>query len=330
MKPIFAALFVLTASAAMAAVDPVLLDLVMPDAKALAGVQVDQAQSSALGQYLLSQLNTDANLEKLTSATGFDPRHDLHEILAAGVGGAGGMLLVRGNFQPAKIEAAAVQAGAVSSMYNGIDLITFKPAPSGTGTQTKRPGSVAFLDASTAIIGQTADVEAAIDRHASGVLFSGDLAQKAQEVASLNDAWFATLMPPSGLLAGKLQNPNGGNLAAGNPFQAVLQTSGGVKFASTGVTVSADAVTRSDQDAQALMNVLQFLASMVRSNNNQNPDAAKISAILQGATLTTNGPVLHVSLTVPEQQVEELLTAPRRQGPANRARRTARGARANQ
>src|ERR1700676_3734489 len=72
------------AATAMAGVDPGLLNLVMPDAKILTGIQVDQSQASPFGQYVLSQMQfNDPGFQKFMTVTGFDPRSDLHEILAA-------------------------------------------------------------------------------------------------------------------------------------------------------------------------------------------------------------------------------------------------------
>ncbi|MBV8818968.1 MAG: hypothetical protein JO022_11470, partial [Acidobacteriaceae bacterium] len=47
--------FFLTQAAGWSA-DPVLLALVMPDAKAVAGVQVAEAKTSAFGQYVLTHM----------------------------------------------------------------------------------------------------------------------------------------------------------------------------------------------------------------------------------------------------------------------------------
>src|ERR1700679_3612654 len=72
------------AASASAAIDPVLLNLVMPDAKVLSGIQVDQSVASPFGQYLLSQMqSSDAGFLQFVAATGFDPTHDLTQILAA-------------------------------------------------------------------------------------------------------------------------------------------------------------------------------------------------------------------------------------------------------
>src|SRR3954465_15047244 len=72
------------------AADPQLLNLVMPDAKVLAGVNVDQAKTSPFGQYVLNQIQLhDTPLTELTTATGFDPTRDVHELLVGTSSGAG-------------------------------------------------------------------------------------------------------------------------------------------------------------------------------------------------------------------------------------------------
>src|SRR5579864_7272023 len=66
------------------AADPQLLNLVMPDAKMLAGVNVDQAKATPFGQYLLTQIQMqDQHLQQMVALTGFDPTRDVHEVLLA-------------------------------------------------------------------------------------------------------------------------------------------------------------------------------------------------------------------------------------------------------
>src|ERR1041385_4058545 len=94
------------------AADPQLLNLVMPDAKVLAGVNVDQAKTSPFGQYLIGQMNAqqDPKLQELIAATGFDPTRDVHEILVASAGGPNqhtGLFVARGSFDPGRIAAFA-------------------------------------------------------------------------------------------------------------------------------------------------------------------------------------------------------------------------------
>lgn len=289
-----------TAAAAMGAVDPALMNLVMPDAKVLSGIQVDQSISSPFGQYVLAQMQPDQGFLKFVTATGFDPRRDLREILIAtssdaAANGKGVLILGRGSFQTAQLAAAATAAGATVTQYQGISVLTSPEADSSH--------SVAFLDATTAVMGDTDAVKAAIDRRISRATFSGPLAQKATDVSGTNQAWFATLTPISEFLNGKIPNASLNGITQSNLLQAVLQASGGVNFGSSGVTISADAVTRSNQDAQALVDVLKFLTSMVQMNAADNPQVASLA---DAAKFTADGAVMHLSLSLPEQQVERL------------------------
>src|SRR5215831_10755875 len=100
-------------SGVLSAADPQLLNLVMPDAKVLAGVNVEQAKGTQFGQYVLNQLQTtDADMQKLIAATGFDPRRDVREVLVASDGAPQskkGLALARGNFDVRRITVAATE-----------------------------------------------------------------------------------------------------------------------------------------------------------------------------------------------------------------------------
>jgi hypothetical protein len=290
----FACLALLASSGAFAAVDPALMNLVMPDAKVLTGIQVDQSQASPFGRYVLSQMQfNDEGFQRFMNATGFDPRRDLREVLAAGTGQPdehSGVVLGRGVFQPVRISAAAVAAGGTVTPYRGIDILSGRDAH----------GAVAFLDASIAVMGPPAMVREAIDRRLSGATFSGPLAQKANAASTTNHAWFVTVTPLSEFLHGRLaNNPNLSGVSDSALLQNVLETSGGVNFGAGGVTISADAVTSSNQNAQALVDVMKFLVSLIHNN----PQAGTLA---NAVTFSTSGPVMHMSLSLPEDQVEQL------------------------
>lgn len=306
MKASFAAIF-LSVSSLFAASDPGLLGLVMPDAKIVTGIQVSQSQASPFGQYILSQMKPDPNFDKLAAAIGFDPRRDLRELVAASPSvdstdpaHRAGLILGRGTFQPAKIATAATLAGAATSAYKGFEIL----ANTGAG----KNGGIVFLDASTIAIGDIGSLKAVIDRRAAGTQFSGPLAEQAREISKADDAWFVS-GAPSSFLAGKLPAA-GGNGAGFNPanvLQTVVQTAGGAKFNAAGITLSLEALTRSPQDAQSLSDVLRFVLSLVQMNRNGNPAAGKAASIADSATFSASGPLLRLSVTLPEQQVEQLL-----------------------
>jgi hypothetical protein len=305
MKPGFlAAALCLAAIPAFPAVDPDLLNLAMPDAQALTGVLVHQVQSSPFGQYVVSQIQVDSELARVMAATGFDPRKDLHELVAASASNTTGLVLGRGVFQPSRISAAAVSAGAVSSNYRGVEILTVATVHANNNAASQS-GSAAFLDSTIVLLGDTASVKAAIDRHIAGAAFSGPLAQKAMQVSAGNDIWFVASQSPASFFSGKAPNQDLGNLA--NAFQTIQQTYGGVKFASSGVTVGLALVADSAQDAQSLVDVGKFLASMVQTSRNQNPGAAKAATLADAAVFSASGAVATVSLSLSEQQLEQLL-----------------------
>ena len=96
-KAILASALFLSASAFAA--DTQLLNLVMPDAQIMAGMNVTTAKISPCGQYVLSQFRSDEKgFQELIAQTGFDPRQDVSEILAASTGNLkadGGLVLAR-------------------------------------------------------------------------------------------------------------------------------------------------------------------------------------------------------------------------------------------
>src|SRR3954447_23543444 len=102
-------------SGVLSAADSILLNLVMPDAKVIAGVNVEQAKGTQFGQYILDQIQShDAEMQKLITLTVCDPRAYVREVLVASNGNAQsktGLALARGNFDPARITAAALAAG---------------------------------------------------------------------------------------------------------------------------------------------------------------------------------------------------------------------------
>src|SRR5262249_32267765 len=152
------------------------------DTNAFVGIQVDQAQTSAFGQYILAQIDPGAEFNRFTTATGFDPRRDLRQILIAatgrGTGKNSGLILGRGAFQPDKLAAAAVLSGATKSTYSGIDIYT------STSKANQEVQSIAFLDPTLVLIGDSATLQSAIDRYRSRTAYTGSLTQRVNDVSN--------------------------------------------------------------------------------------------------------------------------------------------------
>src|SRR5580658_3924840 len=94
-------------SGAAFAADPQLLNLVMPDAKVLAGVNATTAVGSTMRNFLIAKIGGQIP-QNIITATGFKPLQHGTEILTASVAdpaNPGGLLLARGTFPVDKIAA---------------------------------------------------------------------------------------------------------------------------------------------------------------------------------------------------------------------------------
>jgi hypothetical protein len=289
--------------------DPRLLQMVMPDAQVVAGLAVAQAKTTPFGQYVLSHLSVnDTQLEQFISQTGFDPRQDVSEIVIASnwqsnTPESRWLVLAHGTFKVSGISASLKDNGAVASVYQGVNLFAY-PAPSQAG---QRQTAVAFLDPDTALLGDIASVEGAIDRKQRNAPADGDLASKAQRVSATNDFWFVTLVPLSNF-SSVIPEHNLSGAMQGNLFAAINEARGGVRFGDT-VTISAEAVTRSEKDAQALVDVVKFFAGLVQMNRQKDPTAGRVATLLDSLQATTSGNTTSIVLSIPEQQLEQLLNS---------------------
>jgi len=308
------ALIVVAAFGSVAfAADPGLLSLIMPDAKVVSGIQADQTRNSLFGQYLLAHMQADdANLNNFIAQTGFDPRRDVSEIILASNGDSNtpqrsGLVLLKGVFDVPKMTAAAEANGGTITTFGGVGIVTY---PAGGKQQIAR--GIAFLDSSTAVMGDIPSIQTAIQQRKTNTLPSSSLLGKVAQISANNDFWFVTLAPIS-QFAAALPDPNLSSALNGNVLAAINQLSGAVRFGDT-VTVSVEAVARTDKDAQALADVLRFATSLVQLNSQNNPAATQIAALLNTLDSKTAGNITTISLAVPQQQLEQLLPTVGQQG----------------
>lgn len=304
------------------AVDSQLLNLVMPDAQVMAGLNVTTAKISPFGQYLLAQIGAkDAGLQEFINTTGFDPRQDVTEILAASVGAPsspgnaapGGLMLVKGTFDVTKIVAAAQAKGKVPvETYAGATLLS-----GGDGKQTH---GIAFIGSTVAVAGDLASVKAALDR-ASGVnSINPALAARVQTLSSTQDAWSVSLASLSALIPGAAAQAAGPGADALQYIKDIQSSSGGVKFGAN-IAIVGQAVTTDGQNAKALGDLVRMLASLAQMGAASNPQAAPIAQVLQTLQVSTDGNAVNLSLSVPESQVESLIQSASAKKPAGAARK---------
>ena len=297
---IFATATLFTAfSSTLPAVDSQLLNLVMPDAKVIAGVNVAQAKASPFGQYVLSQMTaSNTDIQQLSALTGFDPTRDVNELLLASTAAPGshsGLATATGTFDVNSIVSFATSKGAKTETLGGITILE----------DPNQTHGVAFLSGSLVAAGDLASVKAAIGRVAQPSILPAALLTQVNQLSAAEDAWALTTVPPSSLNPGATAPtiPGLGN-GLQNSLGSVQSVSGGVKFGAN-VSLTAQAQTDTAQNATALAGVVQFLANMAQLQAaNQNPQAA---AALQSLTATANGTTVTVNLSVPEDQFQQLV-----------------------
>jgi hypothetical protein len=304
------------------AVDPALLNLVMPDATVFAGVNVAQAKLSPFGNYVLTQvLPGDQGLQKLVAQTGFDPTRDVNEVLAVSNGGASAssqLMLASGIFNIATISAAAQAEGAVSEVYKGVTILE----------SPEKTHGVAFLNPTVAAAGTVANVKAAIDRQSAPQPLPAAVAAQLKQLSAAEDAWALTNVPPSTLQHAAAATQNGATASAvpGLPLppaleqtalQQIQSASGGVKFGAN-VAMTAQLQADNAQDATQLAGALQLLASLAQMQATQSPLAA---ALAKALTVSAQGATINVSLTLPEAQFQQLVQPKNAAGAARRAER---------
>jgi len=279
------------------AADQGLLNLLMPDAKIVAGINVDQAKTTPFGAYVLNQIRAQStqHLQQVAALTGFDPTRDLHELLIAtnaAPGGKSGLVLARGNFDASKIQSAATAGGGTTMTYNGVTLIL----------DPKQAHAVAFLDSTLAAAGDVASVKGAIDRQSTPAPISAALAVQINQWSTTEDAWGLAAAPLSSLRPPA--NPANPQAAAlHNAFQNIQQAAGGVKFGQQ-IAFTGQAQADTPENATAMASVLQFLGSMAQMQAPNNPQAA---AILSSLQVTSSGTSVNAAATISEGQAEQMV-----------------------
>lgn len=300
----------LAVAASVWAAEPGLLNLVMPDAAVVAGIRVDRILASPIGQSVLSQIDVPAEeLTKVIALVGFDPRRDVSEVLIAAPAGTAsklqrGLLLARGSFDPARLSALASLGKAELTTYQGVQIASSKE---------KQPAALAFLDGSTLAVGDPESVRGAIGRRGSPVRLPAKFMAKVNELSGAYDIWGVSIMPPAEM-AKALPNAQVSGALKGDMLQGIEQVSGGVRLSSR-IDISFEALTRSEKDATALNDVVRFLTGLALSQGK--PGAAKA---LENLQLKVEGRTVKFALTIPEQQVAQMIEAQKKAMAAQRAR----------
>jgi hypothetical protein len=275
------------------AADRKLAELVMPQPKLLAGLNMDRVKSTATGRFVLRQIATRSKqLESMTTFYGVNPGRSVHELLIASTGTSlsEGLALVRGKFDLAAIQANTSRHGGISERYK--DAIILE-----NGGQTM---GLVVLSKTMAAAGDVASVKGVIDRQSEPAPISASLVEQVGRWSESSDLW--AISPESPIELIKLAT--GAVSVPPDMLRKMVDAAGGLKLFPKSAALTAQANTDTPETATALGATINLLANFARMN------AAKTGtpAVIPTPTIGTEGATLKLSANVTDVELKRLLT----------------------
>ena len=270
--------FALGAASAVAA-DASFAELAPPGTKIVIGMNVRGLLDSSLaGEIGAKERDLAAKLAASRNLIGLDPFKDVDQVwlLTTGMDDKAPMLaVVRGRFD-------AEQLARGARRYKGIPVI---------GGGTGATGSVGLISTETAIIGETAQVEAAIDQIGSGTHLGAELKERVDAVSSRYEVWGIGEVPEG--LTVSTTGASGASSIDEFMFGATLRQ---------GLGLTAEIHAHTTEDAAKMTAVLSLLQAAIKGKNKD--DGASLDVQSENGTF-------RISLTVPEDELRKALAEPR-------------------
>lgn len=265
------------AVAAAVAADASFSELAPPGTKVVIGINCRGLLDSPLSKKLVGQdRDMAAQMAQGMNLAGFDFLKDLDQVWILSTGTSDKVLAVmRGRFDAEKLAAGAKR-------YKGIPVLDAK---AGGGS------AIGLISSETAVAGDTADVQAAIDRAGSGSQLDAELKARVDAVADRYDIWGIGEVPEG------IANPAAG---AGGPG-SIDRFMFGVTVRQ-GLTVTAEFHGRSTEDAAKMTAMLSMMEAAFKT---QMKDARAAFDVQQ-----ENG-TFRISVTMPEEELRKVIQAQR-------------------
>jgi len=300
---------ILAAFSAMAA-DTALLNMIMADARFVAGIDIDRAKASPLGKKFMEELDKkDSDIGKMVAATGFDPRRDLREVVMASNDlnskKGPGLVLMRGAFDASKIRAFINVTGAGKiENFNGIEMFS---APNQDNM------SAAIVDPSLVVFGSSDTVKAAVQRKsAATAAISAEAFARIRALSQSNDIWMVSTMPiaemTKALPSGAPSTGGMGGMMNGDVFKGIQQAALGVRFMAEAIELTAETVSQNEKDATAMADVIRFVSTMVQMNRDK-PEMKGFATALDRMKLTTDARTTRLQIALPMNDMEKMFNS---------------------
>ncbi|MEI6669371.1 MAG: hypothetical protein WCP29_14560 [Acidobacteriota bacterium] len=298
---------------------PAELSMVPEDAAVVAFANVKQVMSSDLRQRLRQFGGpTDEGRNEIKAQTGIDIERDIEYVVAFmgpkqgdTAANANGVVLARGKFDQARLEAFAKEKGATVEDYKGKRLI--KPGAHDTDRQDDQAEkhaqafAVAFLEGGLVAIGGDAAVRRVIDGAASKAKSARDNAEMMKMVADQKDASFWAVGRFDAISSqAKLPQEVTDRIPPINWFSASGHVNGGVQ-------VMVKAETKSDEAATNLRDIVRGFVAMAKLQAGNRPEA---QALWPSVEMGGTGKTVSLSFGVTTQLIDVMTPKGRNSGGA--------------
>jgi hypothetical protein len=285
MRPFWVALLCLALAACQAKktgsirIDPMLEPLIPADTVFIVGGNIDAVRGTPVYQKLLSRVPL-TQLDEFTRQTGLDPRKDLAQVLSCS-NGKNGVLMARGKFDVPDLEKRLTARGATRSSYKNHDLF-----------ESQRL-SFLFLNSTTALVGQAADLHSMLDRGSGGGLPPA-LRDVVRTIPGNDQVWAALT---GGVQSLNVAVPRDSNLANIVSALKSIDTATIGMDLSSGIGLNVFVVCKTERDAKFVHDMLKGVVGIGRLNTPDNHpellqlyDAIQITAQQNHAQVTAQIP----------------------------------------
>jgi hypothetical protein len=233
-------------------IDPALEALIPADTVFLVGGNIDAVRETTVYQKLLSRVPL-TQLDEFTRQTGLDPRKDLAQVLSCS-NGKNGVLMARGKFNIPDIEKRLKARGASLTSYKNHDLF-----------ESQRL-SFLFLNSSTALVGQAADLHSILDRGSAGGLPPA-LRDVVRTIPGNDQVWAALT---GGVQSLNLAVPRDSNLANIVSALKSIDTATIGMDLSSGIGLNVQVACKTERDAKFVHDMLKGVVGIGRLNTPDN------------------------------------------------------------
>ena len=261
----------------------------------MVGIRMAEFASSPLAQRMWQEaLSSQPGIEQIMSLAGPNPLNLIDEILitaniteASEIAKADALVLARGRFNEVQLVDLLCQKGCETEMYGGLRI------REGLG-RNDGPSHFAMLETGELVLGSQELVRGAIERRNSGApaSFSGGMTDWINRLGS-HHIWVAASGPfpqaPSG---------DGGQMMSN--LTSKLDGFGLGVNVSSGIEMSLDLQTITEQDARQFHDMIQGFIAMAKANESQ-PEKKEF---LDKLRLSLDGRVLAARMSISQADIE--------------------------